>query len=410
MVQVLLGLVHGACSCEDDSRATTIEHVDATTRVDSGGDAIELPIGQPADIGPTHLAVPCRLFDDDAPSNAGLDVLQRSRDKRLGAKACTQQDVKMRPLLRATALAPVGRGPGRFRIRFVKSHIAQPLGILLTTDGETGRVVVGSNMPDVGLCEGDEVVCVNGLFPECLLELKVYIEDALEIDFTWQRRREFAPTEGGASEAVRCPPISPAGSSQWPELVLLRCSGLQRLPDKPQSHCVIHIAKTSLQQSFFLNLHSGLCGNLPKGDFAYDHKESVLSRLPMSSTCATEKTCSSESMSSFEVEELQLGLVAVDADAVDTALAEPDQQSSLSTLACDAVPPQERFTLQDEMPQYGLSRGDELLAINGKRPLSFEDCTALLEGSMLVQLEFRLASLALPEKQLLAVVEKLASV
>eukprot|EP00929_Paragymnodinium_shiwhaense_P064053 TRINITY_DN32055_c0_g1_i3.p1 TRINITY_DN32055_c0_g1~~TRINITY_DN32055_c0_g1_i3.p1 ORF type:complete len:521 (+),score=70.77 TRINITY_DN32055_c0_g1_i3:125-1687(+) len=353
--------------------------------------------------------------DSDVPGNGAgrLALLQGSFDRKLEASIATEPDVKLLPLLKATAPKPVGRRPGRFSIRFVKSHVAQPLGISFRMNGRSGSVVVGAGMPHFGLCKGDEVVCVNDSFPASILQLQLLLKEALEIELTWQRKElkdngcgDIAPVLRQSSmyncvirttedliSACTDPPTSEVSASDWPELDLLSCSSPLPLPNGPHNHRLIYIARTSLQQPFFLDFYNELCGESSGLTSPADRlaREIDGDDLVTLRTASREKVSSGEPTLQESAEELRQAMSLLDAaaDAAAALAEEPPANNSLNNSYCNTDLPQQVLIVRDDLPQYGLQSGDELLAINDKRLLSAEHCRALLSTSLQIKLEFR---------------------
>eukprot|EP00929_Paragymnodinium_shiwhaense_P009746 TRINITY_DN11403_c0_g1_i1.p1 TRINITY_DN11403_c0_g1~~TRINITY_DN11403_c0_g1_i1.p1 ORF type:complete len:511 (+),score=62.22 TRINITY_DN11403_c0_g1_i1:139-1671(+) len=381
---------------------------------------------------------PCKVVDGQANAHeddgvVGIAMLRSiPAAKSLPMQKAPEPGVQMMPLLTATAPKPVGLMPGRFHIRFGKLHSAQPLGISFGVDDGTGALVIVADSPHLGLCKGDEIVCVNGVYPESLLELQLMLKKALEIELTWHRT-EFTDEIGATTpwhwssstvtpdlrhtsmyksymrpnadvfSSCLNPPISQVSATDWPEQTLLSCSGPLTLPKGPSIHRVVYIARTSFVQPFFLNICSekgqqGIDCTLSTTPTTLPDEQSDL-RVWSKSTCPSDIMFSREPTLQESAQDLSRAMAAIEAaDAAATPVAEPREQTSLRDSDCEQTLPQGALIVCEDLPQYGLHSGDELVAINDKHVLSAEHCNALLETNMLIKLEFRTSGALLMEK------------
>eukprot|EP00929_Paragymnodinium_shiwhaense_P030199 TRINITY_DN17153_c0_g1_i2.p1 TRINITY_DN17153_c0_g1~~TRINITY_DN17153_c0_g1_i2.p1 ORF type:complete len:519 (-),score=76.88 TRINITY_DN17153_c0_g1_i2:481-1992(-) len=374
--------------------------------------ALETSASHLHDLGPS----PSRLNELQALVDEGELGLTLS-DSKPAAKGfvtrqCLEPGVTLVPLLKATAPKPVGVIPGRFQVRLVRSHLGQPLGISFHREQKTGAVVVPADLPHLGIYKGDEIIRVNNMVPESLYYLQAFLRKALVVEITWQQCKEFEKKQvqtgmpwmwtgtaiGSGVEASEVfseclhPPASQMAAKDWPELDLLSCSPPLPVPDGPDDHRVVYISRTSLHQSFFLKFCSEHRDDfsLAAASTSLSHEVTDEQAYPHASSqggchktlgLATMSRAGSEAIFSREASAKSLG---------ETQLEFAELRHALAVIhAAIEFPPRETLIVLDALPQYGLQRNDELVAINGERLLSAEHCHALLKTSMLIKLEFK---------------------
>lgn len=338
-----------------------------------------------------------------------------------GEESCAES---LAPLLKASPPIPVGRLPGRYKVKLWRSTADQPLGLALGLNS-SGITVMAKDAPHFGFRAGDEVLSVNGCAIQDLRQCGQLLEGSqeLELHLYHKEGREHIQRGAGLDEmkdlqaaphigsdlcwtsTMACepqampeccdaffnPPEPRCKASEWPLRELLSISGPFTMPGDG-SIFRLHLARTSLRQPFGLQL--GVLSLSPQAGMSSELSAEGLSRttcaLPLSESFASSQAEPDWAPREVTCEEVQPEVVLMPHGQRENLLADvPSRDLSREPTAESASSCGGPVVVLASMPYFGLHQGDELLTLNGIRIRSLGVCKMVLKRSMNITLELR---------------------
>jgi len=239
--------------------------------------------------------------------------------------------VELMPILKASPPMPVGSITGRYRVTLVRASMRQPFGVTLQAVellGRTEAINVMEDLPHMGIRRSDELISVNGRKPETIRECNDLLTRAMSVTLVLQH------WEPGKYSARR---LGSGVESPEPPLV---------------------------QRSFWCDEPSR-------------EEQSPEPAQPLRTLLATARPATS--------------------DENDGTFHTRIQRTSLKQLfgiSLTAEQPKEKgqrasIVVAETLPHMGLMQGDQLLLINGVKPVSGLECCRIMERCMTIRLNLR---------------------
>lgn len=334
----------------------------------------------------------------------------------------------LRSLLSVSPPIPGGRIPGVFQVNFWRSTARQPLGIRLARNRH-GLTIIAEDYSHYGLRKGDEVMSVGsntmvardvGL---CALEMERTLNTELVV---FHNENSVLPQDNACCAFVMHVPASSAcggfmhppqprfGPSSFPMRDLLLTSGPTHYGD---GLFAVSVVRRSKKVSFGVHLCEAGCEDreqeaLPAileetSGRPYPLKLSSASSIGDEATFCESASDRSSSRSAMDPDyELSPSMSAGEVFVRDVtykegqplvavtsnydAGTEPDSPAS----PLESVTPEQflhavRIIVREDLPQYGIRSGDELVAMDGVQPTGLASCQSMMRNALSVQLEFR---------------------
>eukprot|EP00930_Biecheleria_cincta_P021709 TRINITY_DN16001_c0_g3_i1.p1 TRINITY_DN16001_c0_g3~~TRINITY_DN16001_c0_g3_i1.p1 ORF type:complete len:527 (-),score=87.94 TRINITY_DN16001_c0_g3_i1:102-1625(-) len=373
------------------------------------------------------VAETCSVMSEASREHLLRAALTPSASTR-GEESCAES---LTPLLKASPPIPVGRLPGRYKVKLWRSTTDQPLGLAIGLNS-SGITVMAQDAPHFGLRAGDEVLSINSCAVQDLRQCGQLLEgsQSLEMHLYHKETRERlkrggagvdemkgdaqAPLDRGSElccqSSVACepqampeccdaffnPPESRCKATDWPLRELLSTSGPFTMPGDG-SIFRVQLTRTSLRQPFGLQL--GVLA--PLGRMPSDLSAEGLSQT--TSTCAlpfSESFASSHAEPDWadreaSCEEVQPEVVLASQGQRENLLATVPSETSRE-LSSESLGGSGPVMVLASMPHLGLLQGDELLMLNGVRTSNLRTCKVALKHAMTIILELRRPSQTSP--------------
>lgn len=306
--------------------------------------------------------------------------------------AASTQGAWLSPLLRASPPIPVGRLPGRFKVILQRASLSQPWGITLDKT-KRGTIIIAENAVHLGMRKGNELLGLNGVAQSTVRQYLDALDQSWTVDLDVQQNGHdlsagddaeegeepwgvcmvFPAQDNTCVDVCFAPPAPRCRAETWPMRDLLLTTG--PLAEESGSIFTLKVVRASRKQPFGLNLGVDTETGISSVGWAQDPPSLAEAQAlgKVKAILDTDSYVSSPRCPEWEGEGADV--------------AQRSHNHPMDPTTDNAV--QQTVIIKEDLPHFGLLRGDVLLELNGSAVTDLIACQAALRTSMSVSIELR---------------------